>query len=105
VCFLSQIDCLKQTSKEQEQNLSRHKEDVRRLEASLQQSQARVTSLEQEITRKDSIIRSKEKEVKAPTEPEYLEVSGFVKHLINLPIKRHQIVSRAFSTSGSRMGV
>ena len=101
MCFLSQIDRLKQ---QQDQNLSRYNEYVRNGEASLQQLQAQITSLQQEITRRDSIIRSKEEEINALKEPEDLEVSGFVEHLIYLPIKRHQIVSRAFSTSGSRVG-
>jgi len=81
VCFLSQIDRLKQTSKEQDQNKLRYNEYARNMEASLQQLQAQITSLQQEITRKDSIIRSKEEEINALKEPED-SVSGCVEHLI-----------------------
>jgi len=102
VCFLSQIDRLKQTSKEQDQNLSRQKEDVRKLEASLQKSQARVTSLEQKIIRNASLIGYTVEDVDSLEEDEEWEVSDFVEHLINMPNKRQQIVSMAFCKSGFR---
>ena len=43
----------------------RHKEDLTKLEANLQQSQARATALEQEIASKDDIIKRTEQTLQA----------------------------------------
>jgi len=74
---------------------ARHKKDAQQIadsEASLRQSQARVTALEQEIASKDDITDRTEQELKAlkmDVRNEHAVVCNFVDHLNILINERH----------------
>jgi len=71
---------------------ARHKEDVTKLEANLQQSQARATALEQEIASKDDIIKRTEHEfqaLKKDVHNKHTEVCYFAEHLNILISLKH----------------
>ena len=74
---------------------ARHKENADKLEASLRQSQTRATALEQEIARKEEIIKRTEQDIQAlklDAKDKSKEVRDFSEHQIILINYNHPLV-------------